>query len=312
MKRPLGVTTPILTDLLNTSLNGSFGVRLRDDGTPVITTETNKEEICRLDGEIRNKTVLQAGMISGKLTHHKGVKDITSCIERCCVQEKCHVAMMMADKCYSVFCTNEQFCQPKPAPVETHHTNPTVAYVKRGEISFAPRPKLEPIMPLIERFHPNLEQAVEEEYVEDEDDDSNESGEGDESQRNSTESTPRKDTSEELEGSGRNLENDNDQSGSGESGDSGDGDVSGESGSGDSSGDGIEREQEQSSGESGDEESEEDGSGTEESGESGEEEDSGESGDEEEEDGSDGSDGDDGGYGYEYEDDDDDEEEQEF
>ena len=99
-------------------------------------TETNKEEICRLDGEIRNKTILQAGMVSGKLTHHKGVKDITSCIKRCCTQEQCHVAMMMADQCYSVFCTNEQYCQPKPAPVETHHTNPTVAYVKRGEISF--------------------------------------------------------------------------------------------------------------------------------------------------------------------------------
>lgn len=99
-------------------------------------TETNKEEICRLDGEIRNKTILQAGMVSGKLTHHKGVKDITSCIKRCCAQEQCHVAMMMADKCYSVFCTNEQYCQPKPAPMETHHTNPTVAYVKRGEISF--------------------------------------------------------------------------------------------------------------------------------------------------------------------------------
>lgn len=75
-------------------------------------------------------------MVSGKLTHHKGVTDITSCIKRCCEHDKCHVAMMMADKCYTVFCTNKEYCQPKPAPVETHHTNPTVAYVKRGEISF--------------------------------------------------------------------------------------------------------------------------------------------------------------------------------
>lgn len=117
--------------------NPSFPLTpLFSDGTPVIRTETNKEEICRLDGEIRNKTILQAGMVSGKLTHHKGVKDIMSCIKRCCAQEQCHVAMMMADKCYSVFCTNEQYCQPKPAPVETRHTNPTLAYVKRGDISF--------------------------------------------------------------------------------------------------------------------------------------------------------------------------------
>ena len=106
------------------------------DGTPVIRTDENTEEICKLDGEIRNKTVLKAGMLSGKLTHHKGVKDITSCIERCCGHKKCHVAMMMAGKCYSVFCTDPQYCEPKPAPLETHHTNPTVAYVKRGDISF--------------------------------------------------------------------------------------------------------------------------------------------------------------------------------
>lgn len=145
-----------------------FGVKLRDDGTPVMTTEQNKEQICQLDGEIRNKTVLRAGMLSGKLTHHKGVKDMTSCITRCCSNDKCHVAMMMAGKCFSVFCTNPQWCESKDAPLETHHTNPTVAYVKRGDISFAPKPKPEGVMPLIERFHPNLEENIEEEYLESE------------------------------------------------------------------------------------------------------------------------------------------------
>jgi len=250
-----------------------FGVRLRDDGTPVVRTETNKEEICRLDGEIRNKTILQAGMVSGKLTHHKGVKDITSCIKRCCAQEQCHVAMMMADKCYSVFCTNEQYCQPKPAPMETHHTNPTVAYVKRGEISFAPKPRS--VMPLIERFHPNFEQAVEEEYVEVDDNDANASnaGNGDEAQQNSLQSDPGEDNNGvQMEESGENRENENDQSGSANSGDDSD-----DSGSGDISGDAVEGEQseDQLSGES----------GTEDSGESGDEDNSGESADEESGDG---------------------------
>ena len=110
-------------------------VYLFSDGTPVVMTESGKEETCGLDGEIRNKTVLMAGMLSGQLTHHKGIQDIESCIKRCCTQSKCHVAMMMAGKCYSVFCTDKQYCQPKPAPRETYHTNPTVAYIKRGEIS---------------------------------------------------------------------------------------------------------------------------------------------------------------------------------
>lgn len=246
-----------------------FGVRLRDDGTPVIRTETNKEEICRLDGEIRNKTILQAGMVSGKLTHHKGVKDMMSCIKRCCAQEQCHVAMMMADKCYSVFCTNEQYCQPKPAPVETHHTNPTVAYVKRGDISFAPKPRS--VMPFIERFHPNYEQAVEEEYVEADDngDNFNNAGNGNETQQNSLQSSSREDNSVEMEENEENIGNENDQSGSANSGDD-----SGDSGSGDITGDAVEGEQseDQLSGES----------GTEDSGESGDEDDSEESADEEE------------------------------
>ena len=95
----------------------------------------DKNKICRLDGEIRNKTVLKAGMISGKLTAHKNIKDIKKCIEKCCQQDHCHVAMMLAGYCYSVFCTNEDYCSPKPAPKETHHNNPTLAYVKRGDIS---------------------------------------------------------------------------------------------------------------------------------------------------------------------------------
>lgn len=37
----------------------------------------------------------------------------------------------------------------------------------------APKPKPEGIMPLIQRFHPNLEENVEEEYVEEEDKEEN-------------------------------------------------------------------------------------------------------------------------------------------
>jgi len=235
-----------------------YGIRLRDDGTPVISTDEKKEEICRLDGEIKNKTVLKAGMLSGQLTHHKGVKDITSCIKRCCAHDKCHVAMMMAGKCYSVFCTDAQYCEPKPAPVETHHTNPTVAYVKRGDISFAPKPKPEGIMPLIQRFHPNLEENVEEEYVEAEDKEEDESGSA-ETKDDSMDNNTRNFTNENFEGSTDIV---NDGSGSGDSTD-----ESFDSGSGESGSASI-----------GQEQSGERSSGEEASLESGDEEDSGESG----------------------------------
>ena len=128
----------------------------------------------------------------------------------------------------------------------------------------APKPRS--VMPLIERFHPNFEQAVEEEYVEADDNDYN-AGSADEGHQNSLESSPRQDNNVEMEGSGDNRENENDQSGSADSGDD-----SGDSGSGDIGSDAIEEEQseDQSSGES----------GAEDSGDSGDEDDSGNSGDE--------------------------------
>lgn len=249
-----------------------YGIRLRDDGTPVIRTDNNKEEICQLDGEIRNKTVLKAGMLSGQLTHHKGVSDITSCIERCCAHKKCHVAMMMAGKCYSVFCTDAQYCESKPAPAETHHTNPTVAYVKRGDISFAPKPKPEGTVPFIERFHPNLEQDVEEEYVETEDKEAAETGSGEATNENQNiRNDTRQYANEAVEGSSDDV---NDESGSGDNEN-----ETADSGSGESGSDSIESDQsgDKSSGESGEESSSE-SDDEEDSGESG----SGESGEAEE------------------------------
>lgn len=132
-------------------------------------------------------------------------------------------------------------------------------------------------MPLIERFHPNYEQAVEEEYVEADDNEGNGSGKGDEGQRNSLQSNFTKDENEEVARSGArgNIENKDDISGSGENADG-----SGDSGSGDSSNDALD----QSSGESGAEDSGESDE-KEDSEESGDEEDSGESGNDESGDG---------------------------
>ena len=103
------------------------------DGTVVMP---GQHKLCQIDGEIKTKTMLEGGMLAGKLVSHKGTKDITSCIRKCCETENCHVAMMMGTYCYSVSCLNSDFCRPKAAPKETHHQNPTIAYVKRGQITF--------------------------------------------------------------------------------------------------------------------------------------------------------------------------------
>lgn len=94
------------------------------------------ENTCRVDGKIHKKAVLKAGMLSGKLTLQKKAHDMKTCIIRCCKQKNCHVAMMMSNMCYSVYCTNPDYCTLKDAPVEALHKNPTLAFVRRGEISF--------------------------------------------------------------------------------------------------------------------------------------------------------------------------------
>jgi hypothetical protein len=105
------------------------------DGKHVKITKPG-ENTCRLDGKIHKKAVLKAGMLSGKLTLQKKVKDMKTCIKKCCAQKNCHVAMMTSGMCYSVYCTNPDYCTPKEAPVETLHNKPTLAFVKRGDISF--------------------------------------------------------------------------------------------------------------------------------------------------------------------------------
>lgn len=127
-------------------------------------------------------------------------------------------------------------------------------------------------MPLIERFHPNIEQAVEEEYVEADDNEDNGSSKKDEVQQNGLQSNLTKAKNEETTGSAGSSENENDQSGSGDIGGN-----SVESGSGDGSSNALEQRQsvEESSG----------ASGAEDNGESGDEDDSGESGNEESGDG---------------------------
>ena len=90
---------------------------------------------CNLDGEIRNTTVLEKGMLSGRLKTQHGVEKIDHCIKRCCQEPKCNVALMLGKICYSMECTDANACKPKPAPEIVKPQNPVVAYVKRGTIT---------------------------------------------------------------------------------------------------------------------------------------------------------------------------------
>ncbi|XP_032225604.2 uncharacterized protein LOC116608506 [Nematostella vectensis] len=123
-----------------------FGVAIKDDGTPVKLIKPG-DNVCHADGKIHHQTVLKAGMLSGKLTPHKDAKTMKACIHKCCADKTCHLAQMMAGLCYSVMCTNPDYCTLKDAPKEIRHAHPSIAFVRRGDFSIAPKPTKPPTLP---------------------------------------------------------------------------------------------------------------------------------------------------------------------
>ncbi|XP_065658327.1 uncharacterized protein LOC100215004 isoform X1 [Hydra vulgaris] len=110
-----------------------FGVHLNEDGDII-----EKKDECSLDGEIRNGTVLEKGMLAGNLKTQHGVNNMTNCIDRCCKEKKCHVALMLGKNCYSMECMDANACKSKTAPEKMKNENPVIAYVKRGDNTMAP------------------------------------------------------------------------------------------------------------------------------------------------------------------------------
>ncbi|XP_057309650.1 uncharacterized protein LOC130647712 [Hydractinia symbiolongicarpus] len=125
--------TPSFDKQVQYVIKRKYGVKLDEAGNI-----EEKKDGCHLDGRIRNSTVLERGMLSGRLKTQHGVNKAKHCIERCCGEQKCHVALMLGEICYSMECADAASCKPKPAPDIIKHQNPVVAYVKRGTITMAP------------------------------------------------------------------------------------------------------------------------------------------------------------------------------
>ena len=97
-----------------------------------MTTKEKKQQMrCRVKGGVQKNSVLRAGMISGDLTRHPGIKRIKPCVKRCCQDMKCKVAVMLEDICYTVRCINNEYCQSRPAPRSAYSKKPMLAFVER-------------------------------------------------------------------------------------------------------------------------------------------------------------------------------------
>ena len=100
-----------------------------------MTTKEKKEQMrCGVKGKVKKNAVLRAGMISGDLTPHPGIKRIKPCVKKCCQDMKCEVAVMLENKCYTMRCINKEYCQSRPAPPSAYSKNPMLAFVKRENL----------------------------------------------------------------------------------------------------------------------------------------------------------------------------------
>lgn len=93
--------------------------------------EKKQQMRCRVDGKVQKNAVLRAGMISGDLTVHKGIKRMRPCMKKCCQDMKCRVAVMLERKCYTVRCINEEYCKARAAPPSAYSKRPMLGFVKR-------------------------------------------------------------------------------------------------------------------------------------------------------------------------------------
>ena len=100
-----------------------------------MTNKDKKKQMrCHVKGKVQKNTVLYAGMISGDLTPHPGIKRIKPCVKKCCQDLRCEVALMLEEKCYTVRCINKDYCSARPAPTSIHGKKPTLAFVTRENL----------------------------------------------------------------------------------------------------------------------------------------------------------------------------------
>ena len=111
-----------------------YNVQFGKDGVPMTTKEKKQQMRCSVKGRVQKNAVLRAGMISGDLTPHPGIKRIKPCVKKCCQDMKCEVAVMLEHKCYTVRCINKDYCQSRPAPPSAYSKKPMLAFVTRKNL----------------------------------------------------------------------------------------------------------------------------------------------------------------------------------
>ncbi|KAK4299125.1 hypothetical protein Pmani_028567 [Petrolisthes manimaculis] len=81
---------------------------------PISLVEELKNRCPSLDPHIHENTILAGGRKAGTYTIIKNVTDSAACVEACCNNSNCHVALLHDKLCFSVQCKNTKSCQLTP------------------------------------------------------------------------------------------------------------------------------------------------------------------------------------------------------
>ena len=83
---------------------------------------------CRKSDVLRNVT-LKGGLHSGSFKDRGQMEDIKQCVRLCCLLQKCDLAFMLSNTCFSVECVSDALCEAVPA--RSNVFSPTICYVYR-------------------------------------------------------------------------------------------------------------------------------------------------------------------------------------
>ena len=100
----------------------------------MIATEKEKEYTCPKMHAI-NKVTLKGGLQAGDFTDIGRVGSMADCYSTCCQQEKCDLAFMLGQNCFTVICKEKRMCVTTNAQPSIF--NPQIAYVNKRVLTIA-------------------------------------------------------------------------------------------------------------------------------------------------------------------------------
>jgi hypothetical protein len=89
-----------------------------------------KDTSCHAGGILFNKTLI-AGLKSGDFTDYGKVKGMENCVEFCCGDKICNMALMLGFTCYTLHCASPSLCKVRPAHPSS--LNPRISFIFRNK-----------------------------------------------------------------------------------------------------------------------------------------------------------------------------------